>query len=65
MSKKRVGVLLAASAMDFALLAAGMAMPDGAQALEIGPSPTINQVPDDTWMTNGKVFSIIRSGNYI
>jgi hypothetical protein len=62
---KRVGVLLAASAMALALLAAGMAMTDGAQALEIGPSPTINQVPDDTWMTNGRVFSIIRSGNYI
>jgi hypothetical protein len=65
LSKKRLGVLLAASAMAFALLAAGMAMPERAQALEIGPSPTINSTPDDTWMTNGKVFSIIRSGNYI
>jgi hypothetical protein len=65
MSKKTVGVLLAASAMAFALLAAGMAMAEEARALEIGPSPTINQVPDDTWMTNGRVFSITRSGDYV
>jgi hypothetical protein len=62
---KRIGVLLAASAMAFALLAAGMSMAERAQALEIGPSPTINSTPDDTWMTNGRVFSIIRSGDYI
>jgi hypothetical protein len=62
---KRVAVLLAASAMAVALLAAGMAMAEGAQALEIGPSPTINQVPDNTWMTNGKVLSVIRSGEHI
>jgi hypothetical protein len=30
-----------------------------------GPSPTINSTPDDTWMTNGIVYSVIRSGNYI
>src|SRR5215217_822220 len=30
-------------------------------------SPTLNQTPDDIWMTNsgGKVYAIIRSGEYI
>src|SRR5919112_1753551 len=61
---KRVRVLLA-TVVATMVLAAGVAWAEGAQALEIGPSPTINSTPDDTWMTNGKVFSIIRSGNYI
>ena len=30
-----------------------------------GPSPIINSTPDDTWMTNGIVYSIVRSGDYI
>ena len=64
MSKRRVAVLLAASAMAVALLA-GVAWAEGAQALEIGSSPTINQVPDATWMTNGIVYSVIRSGDYV
>jgi hypothetical protein len=61
---KRVRVLLATVVASM-VLAAGVAWAEGAQALEIGPSPTINQVPDDTWMTNGRVFSIIRSGDYL
>jgi hypothetical protein len=64
MSKRRVAVLLAASAMAVALLA-GVAWTEGAQALEIGPSPAINQVPDATWMTNGKVYAVVRSGDYV
>src|SRR5919112_5089450 len=61
---KRVRVLLA-TVVATMVLAAGVAWAEGAQALEIGPSPAINQVPDDTWMTNGRVFSIIRSGDYL
>ena len=61
---KRVRVLLLTVVVSM-VLAAGVAWAEGAQALEIGPSPTINQVPDNTWMTNGRVFSVIRSGNYI
>jgi hypothetical protein len=61
---KRVRVLLATVVASM-VLAAGVAWAEGAQALEIGPSPTINQVPDDTWMTNGRVFSVIRSGDYL
>jgi hypothetical protein len=64
LSKKRVAVLLAAVVTSVAL-ATGVVWAEGAQALEIGPSPTINQVPDATWMTNGKVYAVIRSGDYI
>lgn len=28
-------------------------------------SPTLNPTPDDTWMTNGIVYSVIRHGDYI
>jgi hypothetical protein len=66
MSKKRVGVLLAAVAMAAVMLAAaGVAWAEGEQALTISSSPTINSTPDDTWMTDGRVFSIIRSGDYV
>jgi hypothetical protein len=30
-----------------------------------GPSPIINSTPDNTWMTNGIVYSVIRHGEYI
>jgi hypothetical protein len=30
-----------------------------------GPSPILNATPDDTWMTNGIVYSVIRHGDYI
>ena len=30
-----------------------------------GPSPILNPTPDDTWMTNGIVYSIARHGDYI
>ena len=56
MNKKRVGVLLAT---------AGMAWAEDQPAVSISSSPTINSTPDDTWMTNGKVYAVIRSGNYI
>jgi hypothetical protein len=63
---KRVGVLLAAVAMAAVLLAfAGIAWAEEESALSISSSPTINSTPDDTWMTNGIVYSVIRSGNYI
>ena len=53
------------------LAAAGMAW---AQEEEVLPadqsnltatSPTLNPTPDDIWMTNGIVYSVIRSGDYI
>lgn len=40
--------------------ATGMA---GAQ--EAPGSPVLNQTPDDTWMTNGTVYSVARSGDYV
>jgi hypothetical protein len=30
-----------------------------------GPSPILNSTPDDVWMTNGVVYSVVRSGDYI
>ena len=51
-----VGVAIAVSM----LAAIGTA---GAQ--EISASPVLNSTPDDTWMTNGTVYSVIRSGDYV
>jgi hypothetical protein len=34
-------------------------------AQEAEASTTINPTPDDTWMTNGTVYSVIRHGDYI
>jgi hypothetical protein len=63
---KRVGTLLAAAAVAAAVLAAtGMAWAEGEQTASISSSPTINQTPDKTWMTNGAVYSVIRSGEYV
>jgi hypothetical protein len=54
-------MLFLGAAMAVCMLAAiGTA---GAQ--EVSSSPTINETPDNTWMTNGVVYSIIRSGDYI
>jgi Ca2+-binding RTX toxin-like protein len=56
---KRLTVFLAGAAMATLMLAvAGIAW---------AQSPTLNQTPDDIWMTNsgGKVYAIIRSGEYI
>jgi hypothetical protein len=36
-----------------------------AGAQETSTSPTLNQTPDQTWMTNGIVYSVIRYGDYI
>lgn len=36
-----------------------------AGAQDVPSSPTINPTPDDTWMTNGQVFSVFRSGDYV
>jgi hypothetical protein len=33
-------------------------------AQEVSTS-TLNPAPDDTWMTNGTVYSVIRHGDYI
>jgi hypothetical protein len=59
---RRLMVLLVGVAMAAVMVAvAGMA---GAQVTSTS-SPTINETPDNTWMTNGRVYSIIRSGDYI
>jgi hypothetical protein len=58
---RRMMMQLAGAAMAVSMLAAiGTA---GAQ--EVTSSPTISTTPDPTWMTNGVVYSIIRSGDYI
>ena len=56
----RRAVLLLATVASAILLAAGMTL-----AQEAGTSPTINQTPDKTWMTNGAVYSVIRHGDYV
>jgi len=54
-------VMLASAALAVALFATiGTA---GAQ--EEPGSPVLNQTPDDTWLTNGKIFSVVRSGDYV
>jgi Domain of unknown function (DUF5122) beta-propeller len=59
MLSRRVMVLLVGAAMAVSMLAvAGMAW-----AQE--PSPTLSPTPDETWQTDGKVYSIIRHGEYI
>jgi hypothetical protein len=42
------------------LAAAGVAL-----AQDTGTSPVINPTPDEAWMTNGIVYSIIRHGDYV
>jgi Ca2+-binding RTX toxin-like protein len=58
---RRLAVLLAATAMVVSMIAvAGMAW-----AQEAEPTPIPSETPDNTWMTNGVVYSTIRSGDYI
>ena len=58
--------MLAGAAAAVVMLAAGAAWAQEAPAAtEISSSPTINQTPDDTWMTNGIVYSMVRSGDYV
>jgi hypothetical protein len=52
---RRLVVLLAVAAIAISVLAASPA----------SASPSLNPEPDDTWMTNGHVFSVIRHGDYI
>jgi Ca2+-binding RTX toxin-like protein len=54
-------MLLAGAAMAVAMLAAAGV----AWAQEAEPVPLPSETPDNTWMTNGVVYSIIRSGDYI
>jgi hypothetical protein len=56
---KRIVVLLAAAAAAVVMLAAA--------GVAWAQSPTLNQTPDNIWMTNsgGKVFAVVRSGDYI
>jgi hypothetical protein len=61
--RKSALLLVSIAAM---LAAAGVAWAqEAASAVEVSSSPTINQTSDNTWMTNGIVYSVIRSGNYI
>ena len=58
---RRLLVLLVGVAMAVSMLAAaGMVW-----AQETEASPALNPTPDDTWMTNGTVYSIIRHGDYV
>ncbi len=57
----RVKVLLGAVVLAAIMLAtAGMAW-----AQEASASPTLSPIPDETWQTNGKVYSIVRHGGYV
>ncbi len=59
--KRRVMLMFVVAAVAISVLAAvGTA---GAQTTPA--SPTINPTPDDTWVTNGVVYSVIRSGDYV
>jgi hypothetical protein len=58
---RRLTVLLLGAGMAALMLA----IAGTASAQEAGTSPTLNPTPDDTWMTNGIVYSVIRHGNYI
>jgi hypothetical protein len=54
---RRSKVLLASIAVALSLLAmAGVAW---------AAAPTLNQSPDDIWMTNGNVYSIVRHGDHV
>src|SRR5215210_9594417 len=53
--------MVAGVALAVALFAVG----GSAGAQEVPGSPVLNQTPDDTWMTNGKVFAVVRSGDYV
>lgn len=56
--------MLVGAAMAVSMLAAaGMAWAQ--EATELPAAPTLNATPDQTWMTNGIVYSIIRYGDYI
>jgi hypothetical protein len=57
----RVTILLVGAAVVVAMFAA--AGPAWAQQTQT--SPTLNPTPDETWMTNGTVYSVIRHGDYI
>lgn len=37
----------------------------GLAALAPSASAALSELPDDTWMTNGTVYSVIRSGSYV
>jgi hypothetical protein len=60
MTRRLTLVLVGAAIAVLVLAGAGVAW-----AQEEPASPTLNPTPDDTWMTNGIVYSIIRSGDYI
>lgn len=56
-------MLLVGAAMAVSVLAAaGVAL---AQDAGTTVSPVLNQTPDEAWMTNGIVYSIIRHGDYV
>ena len=61
--RKSALLLVSIAAM---LAAAGVAWAqEAASAVEVSSSPIINKTPDDTWMTNGRVYSVVRSGDYV
>ncbi len=61
MNNLRVKVLFGAVVLAAVMLAtAGMAW-----AQDASGSPTLSPIPDETWQTNGKVYSIVRHGGYV
>ena len=54
-----------ASALAACLLALALDAPPTQAAVAVSSSPTIRQTPDDTWMTNGRVYSVVRHGDYV
>ena len=60
MLSKRAMVLLVAAVMAVATLAA-----TGMASAQVAGTYNLNPTPDDTWMTNGTVYSIIRSGDHV
>ena len=44
---------------------AAIAISSTAAGITAASASTINDLPDDTWMTNGIVYAIVRHGNYV
>jgi hypothetical protein len=60
---KRLRILLVGMATAVSMLAvAGTAEADH---VPVSSTPTVSEAPDSTWMTNGRVYSVVRHGDYI
>jgi hypothetical protein len=60
---RRLTILLVGMTMAVSMVAvAGTASADH---VPISSSPAISETPDPTWMTNGRVYSVVRHGGYV